>query len=444
MLDSIGQLFEMFRAWVESNVTVQVDPLASVIAVLALIIAIRANRRASKMLADDRNRAGNISKVVIHEHSMQAVFDDRPPKTAARDAGDSEGFVCSVYSEETYVEVEGAYLKIIFVSGVLGQRRWEIRIDLHQGEGLSSPPPPLPHRLEPNSRLDWNFPTFITTFPAHAGPERRVDVARVMRSDEQLCFEFGAYSRASSAPVVAFQWHREGFGGFPLKGGFWTRVVRYSSLWEALIADDCPKPLRAWFLEWLECRTDFDARLSGDISGQYRRLFHETLLLDCWPAGYFPKGGGKISFGDPDLDAPRRRLSRLLLAIPDRSMIDRGHAVSGPGGSSELSQARMGLALQLLDGTLASTDLLAGASDLPKGLSADDPVLVSAIEARRLSDTKARNQLTRQESRRFEKCMSALRLEIARCTYAPEDVCERLLDQSLNGTPESTQTAAST
>jgi hypothetical protein len=433
VLDAFFGILEQVRAWIENKVSVQVDPLASLIATFALIIAVRAERRSAKMLAEERSRAGNISKVAIHEHSMQAVFDHRSPQTSPRDAGQGEGFVCSVYSGDTEVEVEGIYLKIVFIEGLLARRRWEIRVDIQASEGLALPATSLPFRMKQNSRLDWTFPTFVTFFPNGRGEERRVDVTRVMSPSEQLCFEFGAYSRASSVPIKARTWHRLGFLGVPLRGAPWTKVIKYPSLWAALTSATCPASLRGWFLEWLECREDFEDRIANDPSGELRNLFHQIVVWRYWPAGHLTIGGVRTGFGDPEHDSRKHRIMGTLLGLGDMSPIDRGHAVSGRGGSGEASQLRMFLALSLLAGKITSSELLVERFEWPPGLTSDDDVLKSAVAARRLGDIKNRQRLTQRESDELAQHLSTVRLELEKCTYMPPADCEEAVSQALEG-----------
>lgn len=439
MLDTLLGFFEQLRVWIENDVDVQVDPLASLIASFALIVAVRANWRSAKMLADERSRAGNISKIAIHEHSMQSVLEDRTrsPRTSPRDAGEGEGFVCSVYSGDTEVEVESIYLKIVFIEGMLARRRWEIRVDIQASEGLAMPATSLPFRMQPNSRLDWTFPTFITFFPGRRGKERKVDVTRVMRTSEQLCFEFGAYSRVSSAPVEALKWHRLGFLGLPLKAAPWTRVVKYPSLWAALTSPDCPDSLRGWFLEWLECRADFDQRLADDPSGTLRDLFFEVVYWHYWPVGAIAIGGGKLASGDPEHDTPKHRIMGTVLLLGDMSPIDRGHAVSGRGGSSEASQLRMLLVMSLLSGMVTSAELSAIGYEWPPGLNLDDALIRSAMKARRLGDMRNRKQLSSSENDELAEHLCAIVEELSRCTYMPPTYCQEVVFDALEGSPRS-------
>lgn len=434
VLDSFFRFLEQVGAWIQNDVAVQVDPLASTIAVIALVVAARANRRSAKMLADERSRAGNISKIAIHEHSMQAVFEDRSrsPQTAPRDAGEGEGFVCSVYSGDTEVEVESVYLKIVFVEGMLARRRWEVRVDIQASEGLAMPATSLPFRMQPNSRLDYIFPTFVTFFSQSCGKLRKMDVTRFIFPSEQLCFEFGAYSRVSQVPITALRWHRLGSLGIPLRWAApWTKVVKYPSLWDALTSDTCPDSLRGWFLEWLECRVDFDQRVAGDPS--LRNRLHEVVYWHYWPVGKVAIGGARVAFGDPGHDPHKHRLIRAVLARGGNKLIDRGRTVSGPGGSSEFSQFRLSLVLALLSGAVAPSELSAENSQWPRGLSIKDALLESAVKARRLGDIRNRKQLTQSESDELAEHLSSIGQELSRCTYMPTEDCEEVVSQALQG-----------
>lgn len=428
--DSAIRLIEQLGVWTYQNLTLQV-----IVATLALIVAIRANRRSAKISADDRKRAGNISRVTIQQHSMQTATDHLPgmirslPSTSQRDAREPEGFICSVYSGETEVEVESVYLKIVFTKGILGQTRWEIHVDIPSNEGLALPATPLPHRMKRDSRLDWTFPTFVTSMPSKRGLERKVGVLRVMRPNEQLLFEFGAYARVSATPTIARSDHRLGLLGFPARGGPWTRVIKYPSLWEALTDPGCPASLRGWFLEWLECRVDFQEQLDADESGNLREWFHQVVLWNYWPPGQFVLYPIDVQIGDPDNDASRHRRARTLLAIPDMTLIDRGRTVSGPGGSSELGQFRLSRAMAVLSGAIPPVSRASEAKSWPAGLAINDPVLKAAAEARKLGDISGRRQLSRQERQTLSKHLSTMSLELSRCIYAPLSECEAAISE---------------
>lgn len=446
MFNDLGANFEQVRSWLESNLSWQTDPVTSLISGIALIVAVRANRRSAKILADERNRAGNISKVIIHDHSMQAAVDRLPGKsnrklqtTPQRDSGAPEGFVCSVYSGDTDVEVESVYLKILFTRGLLGQERWEIRLDLEASEGLAVPPTPLPFRMKQNSRLDWILPTFVTFFPGRRGQERKLDAPRLLGQGEQLCFEFGAYSRVNAAPVTARKRHRFPYvlPIFPARGGPWTKVVKYSSLWAALTSPTCPDSLKGWFLEWLECRVDFQERIDADKTGTLRDWFHQVVRWHYWPPGRILIGPTRASFGDPESDTPKRRASRTFFALPDMSPIDSGPTVSGPGGSSELSQFRLWLAFLALTGTETPTTFVSDATSWPSGLNPDDPVLEAATEARHSADLMKGRQLTQKERTTFRDHLSAISLELSRCTYLTPADCDKEVELWLWGSEES-------
>ena len=443
LIDDASAIMQQVFSWIDENLTIQIDPLASIIAVVALVVAIRANLRATRLVEADRHRAGNISRVAIHEHSFQAAMDGRSGDshrnshtTPQRDTGDAEGFVCSVYSGDTDVEVESVYLKIIFTRGVIGQERWEIRVDIQSSEGLAAPATNLPFRMQRNSRLDWTFPTFVTWFPNARGRERRLDVTRVMGPNEQLRFEFGAYSRVSAAPVIAEREHRLGLFGFPTRGGPWTRVVKHSSLWDALISPECPESLKGWFLEWLECRADFQDRVDADATGKLRDCFHDVLLWNYWPPGMINVGVAKAKFGDPENDTPRHRVQRTLLALPSMAPMDSGPTVSGPGASGELSQFRIGLAMSVLAGIALVPNPTSRTSDWPSGLADDDPVLRAAAEARRLSNIRKQRPLSGREGEALREQLSTLSRELSRCTYGPPSDCEVAVSEVFKGNVE--------
>lgn len=439
MVDGLSGIFEQMYSWVINNLSLQVDPVASSIAAFALIVAIVANRRSARMLADERDRAGNISKVIIHDHSLQAAAESLPGKwkrksytTSQRDAGDPEGFMCSVYSGDTDVEVESVYLKIIFTKGMLGQERWEIRVDLQASEGLADPPASLPFQMKRNSRLDWIFPSFVASFPNGRGLERKVGILRVMTPSEQLRFEFGAYSRVSAAPAVALRQHRLRIFGFPTRGGPWTKVVKYPSLFDALASSSCPDSLKGWFLEWLECRVDFQERLDTDKSGELRDGFYQVVLWHYWPPGSIELGPKHVSIGDPEHNTREHRITRTFFALPDMSPVDGGRTVSGPGGSSEFSQSRIALAMSVLvDSETPRPDT----STWPPGV-AKDLVLKAALEARRLGDFKGRRQLTSKEAIALKKHLSVVSRELSRCTYAPPSTCEEMVSKAFKGQGE--------
>lgn len=440
MINELDDILEQLRKWIEDNITLQVDPLASVFAALALIVAMRANWRSAKIVKDERNRAGNISRVAIHEHSLQAAMDaplgtfgKKAQGTSPRDAGDPEGFVCSVYSGDTDVEVESAYLKIIYTRGFLARERWEVRIDLQMSEGLAVPATALPFRMKRNSRLDWVLPSFVVFFPNGRGAERKLDVTRLMTAGEQLRFEFGAYSRVSAAPSIAKKEHRLSLAGLPLRGGPWTKIVKHSSLWEALTSPDCPDSLKGWFLEWLECRQDFQERIEADKSGHLRRWFHQVVRDSYWPPGYIAIGRPKMKFGDSANDTRGHRVMRTIFAMPDMSLIDSGRTVSGPGGSSELSQVRISLAMSLLSGEVAPTALAIGNSSWPPGLTLDDPILQAAIEARRLTDLSERRPLSQKEAKARADDLAIITHDLSRCAYASLEECDEVVSEMISG-----------
>lgn len=423
------------------NLTFQIDPLASMVAILALLVAMRANRRSAKIIEDDRNRAGNVSRVAIHEHYFQKVIDYSPatPRriggTAQRDAGDPEGFICSVYSGDTEAEVESVYLNIVFIRGLFGQERWEIRLDIQSSEGIAVPSVELPFRMKQNSRLDWIFPTFVILLPGSRGRERRAGVMRLMTLTEQLRFEFGAYSRASAAPSVAVREHRHGILGLPIRRGPWTRVVRHSSLWDALTDPACPDSLKGWFLEWLECRADFQDRVTNDKSERFREWFHHVVYWNYWPPGRIDVGLSRFKAGDPQNDDPQHRRMRTFLALPDMSPIDSGRTVSGPGGSSDFSQFRMARAMAVLSGKTSVSLVKSESTDWlsPTKLTPDDPIIVAATEARRLGDSIGKRQLSRQEGESLKEHLTTLSIELSRCTYGRLSECENFVLKIFNG-----------
>lgn len=425
MPNALSDIFEQVRNWIETDLAFQMDPLASFIAVIALLTARRADRRSANMMAAERDRAGNISHVIIHEHSLQAAMRGSLKKsrtTSQRDADAPEGFVCSVYSGDTDVEVESVYLKIVFIKGVFGQERWEIRVDIQSSEGLAVPATPLPFRMPPNSRLDWIFPSFVTFFPSRRGLERKLGVERLMSPNEQLCFEFGAYSRVSGTPVTTSMLHRLGIFGFPARGGPWTKVVKHSSLWDALTSPSCPDSLKGWFLEWLECHENFQERIDADESNMLRDWFHQAVFRHYWPPIPIRLEQPKPQFGDPENNTREHRVKRTLLMIPDMTPIDSGRTISGPGGSSELSRFRIGLAMSILDGTVPPVTSTSNISSWPSGLTIDDSVLEAATGARHLCDLGDRRTLTQKEGETLTEHLSVIGLELSRCTYmSPSD-----------------------
>jgi hypothetical protein len=415
-------------------VAVQIDPLASFIAILALIFAIRANRRSARMLADDRDRAGNFSKVLIHEHSFQSYLKgdrNRSRAISQRDSGVPEGFVCSVQSGETDVEVESVFLKVIFTRGLFGQERWEVRVDIKAGEGLAVPCTALPFRMKDNSRLDWVFPSFVTFSPSHRGRERKLGAARLMSPLEQIKFRFVAQSKVSS-PVIAESEHRLGVRGIPSRGGPWTKIVKYESLWDAITSPTCPDSLRGWFLEWLECRTDFQERIDADKSDQLRALFHHIYTWNYWRPGNVEIGWHTVKFGNPKNGSPKDRLLRTIFLLPDTTPIDNGRNVSGPGGSSELSQVRLYLALSVLNGSANPEDVGVRTDSWPQGLTADDPVLLAAVEARHLLDGKDFTHMSSAERKELVRREVMIGRELRRCTYMEEEDCTKMVVEYMN------------
>lgn len=430
--DDIVNLPSHIYEWLAQNLSLQVDPVSALVATLALVVAIGANRQARRMRSDERNRAGNISRVSIQEHSLQAAPREEYSESPQRITGSEEGFVCSVHSGDTEVEVDSVYLKIVFVRGLFGQQRWEVRVDLSAMEGLAIRPTPLPHRMRPHARLDWILPPFVSFFPRKRGDERRVGLLRVMVPNEQLRIEFGAYSRVGVAPITARSEHELRILGFPLRGGPWTRVEKRNSLWDALADPDCPDSLRAWFLEWLECRSDFSSRIAEDSSEALLLMFHNVLVDNYWPPGEIALlFGDDVKIGDPKNNATSHRFARTFFALPDNSPVGSGHVVSGPGGSSRLSQFRLNFALQVLNGQISPNDLREDDS-WPRGLGAGDPTFKNALEARRLVDLKHERQLIEYEEKTLQNLVKSLAIEVGRCTYMPVWVGERVVRSLLN------------
>ena len=435
---------EWLQTWLEwmqtHGIALQVDPLAFAVATLSLVYAWRANRRAESLESAERARAGQIQRVEIQKHSMQNALDFRRKHTTAlRDTRHAEGFVCSAYSGDYPAIVEGVYLKIVYIEGLLAQRRYEIHVDLDAGEGLAEPAPQLPHRLGKHDRLDWTFPTFLVTSAAKRGLERKAGSMRIHKESEQLKFEFGAYSAVNGTPVVDTRWHREHLFVVPIPWKApWSIVTKYDSLWSAVTAPECPETLKAWFLEWVECRADFKDHMEGSGGEDLRAAFFDIVLRREWPSGWVLLRPGVASVGSRDFNTPRVRLLRTLLAVGDLSPVDEGRVLSGPGGSSYASRFRIYCVLVLLSGRATAEDLPPNPSDWPHGVTRDDSHIRAAIDARRLIDRRAKAGITKAELKRLDQLASMIKDEIVRCTYMPIDMADTLMARAVAGDlPES-------
>lgn len=429
-----------------ADLSLHIDPLASLVAIASLVIALIADRRSRRLFAIERAREGKVDKVRIQTHSLQPMLDSPLSplgNTPARHSDMPEGFVCSVYSGSDDVEVEGAFLRISFIEGFLGQRRYDIKVDLRSGEGMAEPPPLLPHRMPPHSRLDWIFPTFLTYFPNGRGYERVVDVLRILDAmHEQLYFEFGAYSRTSNIPVTSVAWRRVTPLPIPLKGGPWTRVITYDSLWDAVMSPSSPASLKGWFLEWLECRPDFEARIAEDKTGTLREYIRGVRSWCYWPPGQVPVGvsGSNVLVGDPDHDKTSHLLANMASGLQDKAPADRGAIVSGTGGSGSARQERIHAVFTILaDGGDAGLDPREASVNAtqPRDRSAPvtDQVLRAAVETRRLYERSKRQALKHTDADRLAKSRSVIRTELSKCIYFSDNECDQLIDLALQGGP---------
>lgn len=436
MTDFILQFLHQIEIFLKDhNVSIQVDPLAFTISFLSIVIAVRANKKSNSIAALERLRGGQLKEVLITEHAMQAHLNKAPgvPKvaaTASRLNRSPEGFVCRATSGSTPVEVEGAFLDIFYARGFWTSTRYVIHVDLAAGEGLALPPPLIPTRIEPHSSIDWTFPTFLTATLGGREKHRVLDVLRLLSLTETLVFKFGAFSRSS--PLAATFESRHG-ARFPFRfvEGPWTRVVEYSSLWDAVMQPTSPESLQGWFLEWVECRKDFLDRVEADPTDALRKHARNIRKQQYWPAGSEAIGTpGRLSLGYLEPKSRSARFWNAFLLIPDRPRVDRGRVLSGPGGSGIMSQERLRMMLAILRGEVATVRL----DEIDEWYPVHSVELIeTALAFRTLYSGSRAKKLTRQETAHFERLRAAIVTEVSRCTYLSNSESERLLDGVLKG-----------
>lgn len=255
---------------------IQIDPIASLVAVCALIVAILAHRqstRTNKRQRELQDKLGRIDHVRIampawHHKNLRTGLQTTLGGTFKSRPEVADKVICSVYSGAADIEVESVYLRIESRFGYIRQRVFHIEVDINMGEGMAEKPPTLPVALPGHSRLDWVVTQLFFFYPFKRRGNEDWGTGKILQVDESLELEFGAYAKSSAQPGT--QMVR---AGNPLRLP-WARHVYYSSVLEMLTSEDAPPILRTWFLSFIDSHHNID---------QIRAEFYRTVDPNDYP-----------------------------------------------------------------------------------------------------------------------------------------------------------------